>query len=126
AADEHCQTLAAASDLPGTFKAWISTSDLDAKTKFENSAASGWVRMDGKPFAVDLASLTSGINIYPLIFAETGEPIGSAQHVATGTNGDGTLAFNCNDFAGSGDDGKTTGRAGGGGDSWTNGVAIEP
>jgi hypothetical protein len=52
------------------------------------------VRVDGKPFARDLASLAAGATLNPPTINENGATIGSAtaQITLTGTLGDGTLA----------------------------------
>lgn len=45
-ADAKCQGLADAAGLPGTFRALLSTSAVDARDRF--TAGGGWVRVDGK------------------------------------------------------------------------------
>ncbi|HYL59494.1 MAG TPA: hypothetical protein VEU51_11520, partial [Candidatus Acidoferrales bacterium] len=48
-ADADCASLASGAGLAGTFKAWLSTSGLNAKDKL--GSARGFVRIDGQPFA---------------------------------------------------------------------------
>jgi hypothetical protein len=90
-ADAICQMRADAAGLDGTYRAWLSTSDTDAKNRL--AGARGWVRPDGSPFARDLAQIVAGGFYYPPMLDEHGA-VPSTWRVWTGTLGDGTaLAF---------------------------------
>jgi hypothetical protein len=63
AADTICNTRAAAGGLSGHYVAFLSTSTVNANSRF--GSARGWIRPDGKPFA-DLAQQAgSGAVLYP-------------------------------------------------------------
>ncbi len=88
-ADEKCQALADAADLPGTFVAWLSDSKTDAKDRL--GSARGWVRTDGKPFVDTVADLTSGTHFYSPQLDENATKISDfPAPVVTGTAADGT------------------------------------
>ncbi len=88
-ADAICQARATAGGLAGTYRAWLSTSTVNASTRF--GAASGWVRVDNKPFVNSISDLTAGRVFYPLSINERGaSELGST--VWTGTAANGTLA----------------------------------
>jgi hypothetical protein len=95
-ADSQCNALAQAAHLPGQFRAWLSTSTVDAKARLVTQggqAASGWVRPDHRPFAASLDQMLSGAILNPLRIDETGidqYPAADTVFVATGTNRDGT------------------------------------
>jgi hypothetical protein len=99
-ADDECQRLAGKANLPGKYKAWLSTAGTDAKTRV---GSGGWVRTDGRPFAKNLATLAilGGQTVYyPPRLDEMGNDLGNVHSfVATGGNADGT-AFNsqCGDY----------------------------
>jgi hypothetical protein len=86
-ADAKCTAAAAAANLPGTYRAWLSTPAEDARDRF--GAARGWLRLDGLPFADRMADLTGGRALAPVAFLGDG----TRQWVEywTGTAGDGTL-----------------------------------
>ncbi|HEV8629819.1 MAG TPA: hypothetical protein VGV61_05830 [Thermoanaerobaculia bacterium] len=124
AGDKTCQNLAASAGLSNAsgFRAWLSTDATDAfchVAGFSGKRASNcgqaslpnagpWVRMDGKPFAHKLQSLTSTTRIifYPAMIAETGSPV-PPSYVHTGTWEDGTtarpggVAADCSDWTSS-------------------------
>lgn len=87
-ADAQCQSLATGAGLSGTFKAWLSTSTVDAGTRL--GTARGFIRPDGQPFADLVSDITAGRILHPLIIDETGANIGF-RNVWTGTAPDGTV-----------------------------------
>jgi hypothetical protein len=95
-ADSQCNALAQAAHLPGQFRAWLSTSTVDAKSRLmtpSGQVASGWVRPDHRPFAPSFDALLSGQILNPLRIDETGtdrSPPEDSVFVATGTTSDGT------------------------------------
>ncbi|HVO17871.1 MAG TPA: InlB B-repeat-containing protein [Anaeromyxobacter sp.] len=91
-ADSDCQARATAANLPGTYKAWLSTSGTDEVDAIARlGAASGWVRPDGKPFVDTIADLASGNILYPPRLDEFGNDLGQAM-VVTATASDGSLS----------------------------------
>lgn len=97
-ADATCQTLANAAGVPGTFKAWLSSTTLPALARF---AATGepYTLVDGTPIANDLADLTDGTIDNPIDLDEWGDPPPDTGHtcgdgaavVMTGTGAAGTV-----------------------------------
>jgi hypothetical protein len=104
-ADAFCNESAVAAHLPGHYVAWMSSSTESALSRL-GTHARGWVRVDGKPFADRATDLAAGRMFYPLRIDENGQDVVSATvpnpPVATGTNPDGTVSFNCSDFTDSG------------------------
>lgn len=89
-ADAECQRLAGAAELPGEYRAWLSTSTVDAGSRLVSAAgaaANGWIRPDRRPFAVSLDALANNEILYPPRIDEGGQDLGSDQTVlvATGT-----------------------------------------
>ena len=91
-ADTECASLAAVAKLPaGTYKAWLSSSTLNAVTKM--GSARGFVRTDGKPFADRIADITAGKILHSLNLDENGSDV-QPTGVWTGTADDGTTVTN--------------------------------
>ena len=88
-ADNICAARAREAGLGGTYVAWLSTDDVDAKDRL--SSARGWVRPDGAPFADTSDELISGVIFVPPRLDELGADIG-AERVWTATSPDGELA----------------------------------
>ncbi len=82
--DEKCNSLADAAGLPGTYIAWLSDSTVNAAERISSTSASGWVRTDGRPFALSRAGLLSENLLYPLSLDENGNDINVV--VVTGTS----------------------------------------
>lgn len=72
-ADATCAAAASAAGLGGTYRAWLSTSTVDAKDRL--ASARGWVRVDGRPVVDTVADLVSGKMYYPIRISETGQDI---------------------------------------------------
>ena len=97
AGDAICRSLAESAHLPypETFKAWLSTDTINAVDRFTTDGP--WRRIDGVPFADDIADLVSGRPFTSLTVSELGDYL----HVAvfTGTNSNGTAhADNCSNW----------------------------
>ena len=100
-ADSACQMLANKAGLPtGTYKAWLSTSRVDAVSRLGSARA--FVRVDGAPIADQVSDLTSGKILNPIDLDESGNDISEAQSsdVWTGSTNAGTSSpyGNCNDW----------------------------
>ena len=88
-ADAFCVSSANAAFLGGTiWKAWMATTSINASTHIGTSTT-GWIRIDGRPFATSTANLLAGQIYYPARFSETGVDMES-QAVMTGAQADGT------------------------------------
>jgi hypothetical protein len=110
AADAICQAAADAGDarLAGrTYVAWLSDTSSDALDRLGD--ASGWIRLDGKPFALrrdDLLGTSAPIR-YPARLDENGVDLGTTVSspsdlgVATGTGTNGRLfpGEHCDDWS---------------------------
>jgi hypothetical protein len=57
-ADINCQSLAATARLPGTYRAWLSTTTVRAIDRL--AGARGWIRTDGIPFADTVDDIAQG------------------------------------------------------------------
>jgi len=70
-ADQACALAAQAAGVPGTFRAWLSTSTASAASRL--AGARGWVRAgDGAPFADSVDALVAGQVFYPVSLPNTG------------------------------------------------------
>jgi hypothetical protein len=86
-ADEICAMRASSAGLEGTFVALLSTDTVDAIDRL--GTASGWVRTDGRPFALTREDLAAGRLMYPLRLDENGaDAEGWSSFVWTGTEPD--------------------------------------
>lgn len=108
-ADAICAARATAGGLAGTYKAWLSTSTVNAKDRL--GTASGWVRPDGKPVFSQLKDLESNKVFYPPNQDESGHVATGVQTVFTATeaNGksvEGSFSSTCADWTSDVDDGK--------------------
>ncbi len=121
-ADGICKARATAALLPGTYVAWLSGGGADGITRL--GTANGWVRTDGRPFALSRASLFTDKHVlYPLVLDEFGNQI-NGDLVATAGNG--ISSGDCGNWsqAGAGVS-YTKGESGGGTGCWTfRGVAT--
>jgi hypothetical protein len=121
AGDAICQKLATDAGLSGTYKAWLSTSTVDAYCHIQgyedtiaNSCGQGtlpvaagpWVRTDGNPFADTIDKLVNNEQVFtPLKYDEHGSLVTGAV-IFTGTNPDGALStgyypaspYSCSDW----------------------------
>lgn len=96
-ADAACQARATAGGRAGTYKAWLSTSTVNANTRF--GTAQGWVRTDGKPFVNTITDLGNGKLFTPPRYDELGNDIGDVG-VMTGTTIGGVYQANGGDCTG--------------------------
>jgi len=113
-ADARCGQLATAAGHPGSYIAWLG----DVRTRLGN--ASGWARIDNKPFANARDELLAGHILYPLRKDEQGGD--HAGRVMTGVNPDGMAnGEDCNGLTSNVVSDLTSGGASDGGTSrWTN------
>jgi hypothetical protein len=101
AADEVCNGAAQAAGLPGTYRAWLSTTSTDAISRLQG--ARGWVRVDGAPFADTPEDIAGGRIFTPPLLDENGQEHRggyAATPVVTGSYADGRLypGHNCQDW----------------------------
>ena len=103
-ADALCAQRAVAAGLAGTYRAWLSTSTVNAIDRL--GSASGWVRPDGKPVLNSIGDVAQNKIFYPPRLDEFGNDLGANQAVLTATAADGTLiadtrsgaSLACDDF----------------------------
>jgi len=99
AADNICRAHAAQAglELPETFKAWLSTSTVDAIDRIVNDGV--WYRVDGVRFAGSIAGLVNGLRESPLQIDENGHATQPTDTVWTGTDTSGhSTGFTCADW----------------------------
>ena len=121
-ADKLCSDSAAAAFLGGShWRAWLSTSAATTNINAADhvgASTTGWIRVDGRPFATSLTNLLAGKILYPPDVTES--VLTNASAVATGTGPDGMAIAGgtCGDWTsstGSTYNGMTTSTTGG----WT-------
>jgi hypothetical protein len=97
-ADKHCNDAAEAASLPGVYRAWISTSTVNARDRLPSPG--GWLRTDGLPFAQSLTDLLAGHILRPPSMDERGFPVDPELGFLTGTQSSGVAAPDgtCNDW----------------------------
>ena len=110
--DSKCQQLAQQAGLSGTWKAWLSTSAKDAKSKISNAK---YVRLDGLTVANSKADLLDGSLQNPINVNEYGVELPlsicdspTCDLAYTGTKPDGTRSsgFMCDDWISESAEGK--------------------
>lgn len=107
AADAICNDTAKDAGLPGTYVAWLSSASSDARTRL--GSASGWIRVDRRPFAASADDLYASNLLYPLETDAHGDRVTVTSGISTGTQPDGTAAIgaadkaNCSGWSNTGD-----------------------
>jgi uncharacterized repeat protein (TIGR01451 family) len=99
--DTLCAACATDAGLPGQYKAWLATSTESAYQRLNLSAASGWVRPDGRVFIADtgaFASSQAARVAYPPRLDEHGLDVGVAA-VMTGAGDNGLAQNACADWS---------------------------
>jgi len=127
AADAWCNTLAAAVPLPGHYIALLSdsTTGTSAYARLDATGASGWIRVDGKPFALSITDLMTDKILYPPRVTEKGFKLPEGTFVATGTNeADGSPAEDCAGFTAASIDAMLGGFGDGGSGAWASGSEL--
>jgi hypothetical protein len=85
-ADAICNARAQAVNLPGTYRAWLSTTTVNAIDRL--GSASGWVRVDGKPLVNSRTDLVNERFFHPLRIHERNLDVGVGTALtATSPNG---------------------------------------
>ncbi len=87
-ADAKCQARAQAAGLTGTWKAWLSAIDGDARDRITNHE---YVRTDGALVAINLDDLTDGTIANPINIDENGNKVTSNPFPWTATKSSGVL-----------------------------------
>jgi hypothetical protein len=88
-ADATCQSLAAASGLFGTYRAWLSDGTASPATRFVHSPGP-YQLVDGTTITANWADLTDGAIQAPIVITEQGTVVSSPE-VWTNTRADGTV-----------------------------------
>ncbi len=76
-ADGHCQRLAEAAGLAGSYRAWLSDGQSSPSTRFDRSS-SAYVLVDGTVIADSYTDLTDGALDNPMTLTELGTPAPAA------------------------------------------------
>jgi hypothetical protein len=100
AADTFCSNSAKAAFLGGSsWRAWLATTATSAADHI-GASASGWILVDGRPFASSMAELTQGKVFYPPHVTELGSYRSEFYAVASGSRFDGKVfpGTNCADW----------------------------
>ncbi len=98
-ADSICQSHAAAANLPGTYRAYLSSLQantlINAGERF--AGASGWIRVDGNPVANSIDQFAGGTLFSAPRLTENGSDVGQTQipYAWTGTNAQGGYDSAC-------------------------------
>jgi hypothetical protein len=128
-ADALCQQLASAAGIgDNTYRAWLSTSTVNAKDRL--GTARGWVRRDGVPFADTQADLLATGAMYPPMLDENGVPWTNftLPYVVTATDSSGMLvngpANTCSDWTDTAGGGPGYGTPFSRGLGWTGGIGV--
>ena len=87
-ADALCQSLAAANNLPGAYRAWLSDETGSPSTRFIQSPGP-YRLLDGTTIAANWADLTDGALQAPIVITEQGDVV-VGEEVWTNTRADGT------------------------------------
>ncbi|TPV92757.1 MAG: hypothetical protein B7733_24130 [Myxococcales bacterium FL481] len=121
-ADARCQAAAEQAGLAGGFRAWLSSSSVDARDRFAEDSA--WVRADGRPVVVGASGLPGSVR-YALDLDEYGRQIVDRAIAWTGTTAEGR--FNptwgdepCGGWTSDEGPGGPVGLVGGGSHVWTD------
>jgi hypothetical protein len=98
-ADGICDVAAATAGLPGSYRAWLSTTQINAMDRLQG--ARGWILTDGRPFADTVDDIVNGRIFNPPAADEYGLRHDEATMVFTGTIPVGTLNWdrNCSDWS---------------------------
>jgi hypothetical protein len=96
-ADTKCQQYAGAGNLPGTYRAWLSTFDGTAAADRLTHAALPYQLVDGTVVAADWAELTSGTLLHPIDEDESGNTRSNAfTWTDTTVQGGFSISYDCN------------------------------
>ena len=127
-ADGKCATRAFEGNLPGTFKAWLSTTGTDdAKTRLTHSTGA-YVRVDNVIVANDWAQLASGTHQAAIEIDEKNAKVPASSAVWSNTAPDGTSrgADHCLQWASASNGQKGAyGFADAKNSNWTNGAVSD-
>ena len=113
-ADGVCQTAAQNAGLTGNFIGWIGAGAATWSSRI--GSASGWLRLDGKPFAASKVDLVAGHSLYPNVIDEHGVAVSPTTLVNSGLSG-----YDCNGWTQTGTGYANPGYAGGG---WSMGATY--
>ena len=130
-ADQICNEAATNAGLPGSYRAWLSTSLVDAIDRL-TPGAGPYELVDGTTVALDNADLADGTISAAISLTQSGNPVANPADVWTGTNPSGTvvspsdeLGYTCMDWAGAGSSTAFFGDATADNGAWTYAEILE-
>ena len=97
-ADTICQARATSASLPGTYKAFLSSSTVSVETRMAQ-LNSRYALVDGTDIATNWADLTDGTLLAPINKTETGATITAGSRAWTGSTASASLSPFCSDWA---------------------------
>jgi hypothetical protein len=103
-ADGRCQSVAQMAGLPGSYRAWLSSTQADAATRITHASVRPILRVDLEVVAESAEALAAGALLAPIRVSESGALIAVKLQcgeglVWTGTNSQGALGLsNCDDW----------------------------
>ena len=103
-ADGRCQSVAQMAGLPGSYRAWLSSTEVDAATRITHASVRPILRVDLEVVAESAEALAEGALLAPIRVSESGALIAVKLQcgeglVWTGTNSQGALGLsNCDDW----------------------------
>jgi cysteine-rich repeat protein len=89
--DAHCQELASAAGLTGTYLAWLASERTSPVMRLDVGFTGAYQLVDGTVLAVGWADLVDGMLAHQIDLDEKGEPA-NGENAWTGTAADGTAA----------------------------------
>ena len=130
AADKFCADAANAANLGGTtWRSWLATSpgttNINAAAHV-GASTTGWIRVDGLPFATSIADLTAGKVLHPPRLTEIGTDRSEFSAVLSAANGDGSyMGFNCSDWTSANVGSLAVGTATATKETWSAGFTVD-
>jgi hypothetical protein len=96
-ADAKCNALAEEAELPGTYKAWLSTTTVNAKDRIADSTL-GFQRVDGEMIAANLSDLIDWEILNPISRDEYDATVTTSVWTGTNESGNKISTSTCQDW----------------------------
>ena len=119
-ADAVCKARATAAGLKGIYKAWLSSSTVNAPSRL--AGARGWVRTDGKPVLDQASTLSTGLKWYPIDRDESGAKVSQGVVVTATSSSMSASSATCSDWTVVSSSSTSGGSASALGSRWNSGM----